>query len=182
MAVLDGVLVRAATLVPVLLPAAVPVMVPVPWAGRYAGAWPVGVGDLAAWPFRRGGAGDAACVDGLPWGAADCGAEAWGGRPPAAPGSRPFIQVECRGAMLPKTAAAVMPTRVADMARVNTRRSLAGAARRARRLPADLAPKAGSAPKTGPTLVLAGPWPNRRLPLGTMPLFRYTPDWPKPSG
>jgi len=65
----------------------------------------------------------------MPSGTADHGAGAWGsGPPPAAPDPPLGIQVECRGAKVPKSTAAVSPAAVADIAMVNVRRSLATAA------------------------------------------------------
>jgi len=170
----------------VLVPGTVLAVGPV----RGVGAWP---GGRVEAPVRRGrpdgvadpdGLRTVACPDGLPSGAADHGAEAWGGRPPAAPGRPPAIQVECSGATMPKTAAAVTPARVADNAIANARRSLTKAARIARRPPAGpvsalrLVPIPCPAPvpcrvpvpRRVPTL--AGPGLNRRLPFGTIPLFR----------
>ena len=62
--------------------------------------------------------------------------------------------------MLPKTAAAAIPTPAADNAMANARRSLTMEVRLARR------------PSGGPAAALGRPGPNRRLPFGTIPLFR----------
>ena len=94
-----------------------------------------GAADAAQWPERTGRPA-MACPDGLPSGAADHGAEACGGRPPAAPCRPPVIPVECSGAKLPKTAAAATPASPADNAMAKARRSLSRAARIARCPPA----------------------------------------------
>lgn len=88
----------------------------------------------------------------MPSGAADHGAGVWGGSPPpAAPDPLLGVQVECSGAKVPKSTAAVTPAAVADSAMVNVRRSLATAARSACR------PSEGA---------------NSGRPFGTIPLFR----------
>ena len=107
-----------------------------------------------------------ACPDGLPRGAADHGAEAWGGRPPAAPCRPPVIEVECSGAKAPKRAATPTPASVADSAMANARRSLSRAARIARPVPIPWAVPIPWVP------ALARPRLNTWLPFGTIPLFR----------
>ena len=62
--------------------------------------------------------------------------------------------------MLPMTAAAATRTPAADNAMANARRSLTRAVRIARR------------PAGGPASALSGTELNRRLPFGTIPLFR----------
>jgi len=150
-------------------------------------------GDAGLSPGRRGGSCGTGAPDGLPNGAADHGTGVCGGKPPAAPGPPSAIQVECSGAKLPKTTAAVTPATAADSARANARRSLAMAARSARRPPTGLNRGRPARLNKGLLAGLNKGLPaglkrgrpfglNKGLPFGTTPLFRKTPGALSPAG